>query len=55
MTDIPDSITDDNWEDAVTSIMKDIHVIIQNVDIKACHRIGKSCKTSSSKRNCLIC
>ena len=41
---IPDSITDDKLEDAVTSIMEDVDVFIQNGDIEACHRIGKSIK-----------
>ena len=47
---IPDDITDDNLEDAVTSVMEDVDVFIQNGDIEACHRIGKSNKKSSSKK-----
>ena len=41
---IPDDITDDNLEGAVTSIMEDVDVFIQNGNIEACHRIGKSDK-----------
>ena len=38
----PDDISYDKLEDAVTFIMEDVDVVIQNGDIKACHRIGKS-------------
>ena len=49
---ISDDVADDDLEDAVTSIMKDVDVIVQNGDIEACHRIGKSDhKTSSKKKN----
>ena len=41
---IPDDITDDNLEDAVTSIMEDVDVFIQNGDIETYHKIGKSDK-----------
>ena len=44
---IPDDITEDNLEDAVTSIMEDVDVFIQNGDIEACHRIGKLDKKTS--------
>ena len=47
---IPDDTTDDNLEDAVTSIMEDVDVFIQNGDIEAFHRIGKSDKKTSSKK-----
>ena len=47
---IPDDITDDNLEDAVTSIMEDVDVFIQNGDIESRHRIGKSDKKTSSKK-----
>ena len=47
---IPDDITDNNLEDAVTSIMEDVDVFIQHGDIEACHRIGKSDEKTSSKK-----
>ena len=47
---IPDDVADDDLEDAVTSIMEDVDVIVQNGDIEACHRIGKSDQKSSSKK-----
>ena len=47
---IPDDITEDNLEDAVTSIMEDVDVFIQNGDIDACHRIWKSGQKTSSKK-----
>ena len=47
---IPDDITDDKLEDAVTSIMEDADVFIQNGDIEACHRIGKPDKKALSKK-----
>ena len=40
-------IPDDDLEDAVTSIMKDVYVIVQNGDIEACHRMSE--KTFSKK------
>ena len=46
---IPD-VTDDDLEDAVTSIMEDLDVIVQNGDIEVCHRIGKSDQKTSSKK-----
>ena len=39
---IPDDVADDDLEDAVTSIMEDVDVIVQNGDIETCRRIGKS-------------
>ena len=45
---ISDDVADDDLEDAVTSIMKDIDVIVQNGDIEVCHRIGKSDQKTSS-------
>ena len=39
---IPDDVADDELEDAVTFIMKDVDVIFQNGDIEAFHRIGES-------------
>ena len=45
------SIPDDDLEDALTSIMEDVDVIVQNGDIEACHRIGKSDQKTSSKKN----
>ena len=52
---ISDDVADDDLEDAVTSIMKDVDVIVQNGDIEACHRIGKSDhKTSSKKKKQLL-
>ena len=47
---IPDDIADDKLEDAVTSMMEYVDVIIQNGNIEACHRIGKS-----DKNYCSIC
>ena len=44
------SIPDDDLEDAVTSIMEDVDVIVQNGDIEVCHRIGKSDQKTSSKK-----
>ena len=37
-------------KDAITSIMEDVDVIIQNGDIEACHRIGKSDQKTSRKK-----
>ena len=51
---ISDDVADDDLEDAVTSIMKDIDVIVQNGDIEACHRIGKSDQKTSSKKKQLL-
>ena len=52
---ISDDVADDDLEDAVTSIMKDVDVIVQNGDIEACHRIGKSDhKTSRKKKKQLL-
>lgn len=47
---IPDDIDDDELEDAVTSIMQDVEVVVQSGDIEACHRIGKSDRKTSSKK-----
>ena len=47
---IPDDVADDGLEDAVTSIMVDLDVIVQNGDIEACHRIGKSDQKTSRKK-----
>ena len=47
---IPDDVADDGLEDAVTSIMVDVDVIVQNGDIEACHRIGKSDQKTSRKK-----
>ena len=46
---IPDDVADD-LEDAVTSIMEDVDVIVQNGDIEACHRIGKSDQKLPAKK-----
>ena len=46
---IPDSI-DNNLENTVTSMMSDINVNIEENDIEACHRFGKSDVTSKSKK-----
>ena len=48
---IPDDVADDDLEDAVTSIMEDVDVIVQNGDIETCHRNGKSDQKTSSKKN----
>ena len=47
---IPDDVADDDPEDAVTSIMEDVDVIVKNSDIEACHRIGKSDQKTTSKK-----
>ena len=47
---ISDDVADDDFEDAVNSIMEDVDVIIQNGDIEACHRIGKSDLKTFSKK-----
>ena len=47
---IPGDITDNNLEDAVTSIMEDVDVFVQNGDIEACHKIEKPHKKTSSKK-----
>ena len=47
---IPDDVADDDLENAVTSIMEDVDVIVQNGDIEVCHRIGKSDQKTSSKK-----
>ena len=47
---IPDDVDDDDLENAVTSIMEDVDVIVQNGDIEVCHRIGKSDQKTSSKK-----
>ena len=47
---IPDDVDDDELEDAVTSIMQDVGVVVQSGDIEACHRIGKSDRKTSSKK-----
>ena len=47
---IPDDVADDDLEDVVTSIMKDVDVIVKNGDIEACHGIGKSDQKTSSKK-----
>ena len=55
-TGIPDNIADDILEDAVASIMEDIDVIVQNGDIEAYHRIGKSDRKNFQQKNyCSIC
>ena len=41
---------DDKSEDAVTSIIEDIDVIIQNGDMEACYRIGKPAKKRPLKK-----
>ena len=58
---IPDDVANDDLEDAVTSIMEDLDVIVQNGDIEACHMIGKSDQKTSGKKiivrfiNCKYC
>ena len=51
---IPDNVADDDLEDAVTSIMEDVDVIVKNGDIEARHRIGKSDQKNSSKKKTLL-
>ena len=62
ISDIPDAAAaTDELEDTVTSIMEDVDVIVQNGDIEACHRIGKSDQKTTSKKtivrfiNCKYC
>ena len=50
ITGIPDDTADEKLEDAVTSIIEDVDIVIQNGDIEACYRIGKSNKKTSSKK-----
>ena len=50
ISDIPDYVADDDLEDAVASIMEDVEVIVQNGDIVACQRIGKSDQKTFSKK-----
>ena len=50
MKDVIMIINDDKLEDAITSIMEDIDVVIQNSELEACHRIGKSDKKTSNKK-----
>ena len=58
---IPDDSDDDELEDAVTSIMQDVEVVVQSGDIETCHRIGKSDQKTSSEKtivrfiNCKYC
>ena len=47
---IPDDVADDDLEDAVTSIMEDIDVIVQNGNIEACHRLGNLTKKLPAKK-----
>ena len=47
---IPDDITDDDLEDTVTNILKDVDVHINDNDLEACHRIGKSDTRTGSKK-----
>ena len=54
ITGIPDDIADGKLEDAGTSIMEDVDVIIQNDDIEAFQRIGKSDKKTSSEKKLLF-
>ena len=47
---IHDSIDDNNLDNTVISMMSDINVNIEENDIEACHRFGKSDVTSKSKK-----
>ena len=47
---IPDDVVDNNLENTITSIMEDVNVSIQDGDIEACHRIGKSDPKTLSKK-----
>ena len=47
---ISDDVADDDFEDAVNSIMEDVDVIVQNGNIEACLRIGKSDQKTFSKK-----
>lgn len=47
---IPDDIIDDDLENTVSKIMKDVDVQIESKDIEACHRIGKTDQRTGSKK-----
>ena len=47
---IPDDISDNDLESTVIDIMKDVDVHINSSDLEACHRIGKSDRTTASKK-----
>ena len=52
ITGIPDDTADEKLEDAVTSIIEDVDIVIQNgdIEVEAYYRIGKSNKKTSSKK-----
>ena len=50
ISEIPDSIDDNNLENTVISVMSEINVSIEENDIEACHRFGKPDVTSKSKK-----
>ena len=47
---IPDDIENEKLVDTVTSIMEDVNVVIEDGDIEACHRIGKTDPKTASKK-----
>ena len=50
ITGISDDIVDDKSEDAVTLIMEDVDIIVQNGDIEACHRMENLTKKLPVKK-----
>ena len=50
ISEIPDSIDDNNLENTVISMMSEINLSIEENDIEACHRFGKRDVTSKSKK-----
>ena len=50
ITGISDDIVDDKSEDAVTLIMEDVDVIVQNGDIETCHRMENLTKKLPVKK-----
>ena len=54
LSDIPESIPDNQLENTVASILSDIGVSIQSEEIEACHRFGKTGRKTKSKKT-IIC
>lgn len=50
ITGISDDIVDDKSEDAVTLIMEDVDIIVQNGGIEACHRMENLTKKLPVKK-----
>ena len=54
LSDIPESIPDNQLENTVASILSDVGVSIQSEEIEACHRFGKTDRKTKSKKY-IIC